>query len=140
MPFKDLARNFDYSQSIDPASYTATKTGDEVDLTSVDSALVVVNIGAVATADASNLFTFTLTQATASGGTFAAADSGQYDVVDSWDRLINATAEANDVKAFNFRPAKAKPYVKVVATETGTASAIFGATVIFTKTRQPAST
>jgi hypothetical protein len=140
MNYKDQAGQFDYSQSIDPADYTATKTGDEVDLTNAieGSVMIVVNIGAVTTADATHYFTFTVTEASATGGSFSAADSTQYSTKDSWDRIVNATSEANAVKVFNFIPSE--PFIKVVATETGTAQALFGATVLFKKRHQPAST
>jgi hypothetical protein len=136
----DNAGRFARGQSIDPASYTATKTGDEIDLSdAVDGSVwVVVNVGAVTTADATNLFTFTVTSASATGGSFSPEDSTAYTTVNSWDRLINATTEENTSYAFNL--AHTNPFVKVVATETGAAEAIFGATVYYEKRHGPANT
>lgn len=125
----DLVHNFDLERAIDPASYTATKTGEEIAL-SGGPVLVLVTVGAVAAADAENYVTFTVEQATATGGDFSAADSSQYKVADSWDRLINATTEGNAVYAFQFIPAATYDYIKVVGTETGTTEAIYDVTVI----------
>jgi hypothetical protein len=138
--YADNARRFEKGLSIPPASYTATKTGSEVDISqSVDGSVwVVVNVGATATADGSNLFTFTVTSATASGGSFSAEASTAYDAVDSWDRIINATGEANTSYAFNLHPTK--PYIKVVATATGSPSVIFDSVVLFQKRHGPANT
>lgn len=138
---KDKARNFDYLQSIAPAAITATTTGSEVSLVGVkDNVLILVDVGAISAADSSNYVTFTVTQATASGGSFSAAASGQYDTVDSWDRILNATTEGSAVYAMNFKPAKGYDYIKVVATETGTFNGIFGAHVLVDGRHQPEST
>ena len=124
---KDIARNLDSGQSINPASYTATVTGGEVSMVGKgQEVMIVIPKGAVATADGSNYFTFTVTQATASGGSFVAADSNQYDWVEG-DGVINATTEENGVMTANFRLKRGYDYLKIVATETGTAEAIFGA-------------
>jgi len=135
--YKDLVHNFDYIVGITPIDRTATVTGSEIDLLGAIDVLIIVSIGAVAIADATKLFTFTVTQCATSGGTFAAAATTQYMVADSWDRIINATTEADAVKAFQFKPTLR--YIKVVATETGAAQATFGAVVVYNKRSQPAS-
>lgn len=138
---QDIARDFDYGLSIVPVDHTATVTGEEISLVGVLDPLVAVavDVGAVAIADASNYFTFTVTQATATGGTFVAADSVQYDPVDDWDRIINATTEGSTYYVFNFRLKPNYDFIKVVATETATAQATFGAVVWKKKRHNPAS-
>ena len=124
---KDLASNLDSGISIVPAQYTATETGDEVSVVGKgQEVMIVIPIGAVAAADASNRFTFTVTQATSSGGSFTAADSGQYDWIEG-DGYINATTEADSVMTCNFYLKPTYDFLKIVATENGTADAIFGA-------------
>jgi len=137
MAFKDLCHNFDYGLSIIGADHTATATGEEIDLLGITDVMVLISVGNVAIADASNLFTFTVTECATSGGTFVAAGTTQYSTSDSWDRIINATTEEEDIYAFNFFPTKR--YIKVVATETGTAQAIFSANVIKYGRHQPES-
>lgn len=141
MSDRDIARDFERTVSILPsATKTVTTTGEEVDCSGgLGLVYIDIAIGAVATADATNLFTFTVTQCATTGGTFTAAASGQYDWVDG-DGIINATTEANSVMALNFRLNGSYPFIKVVATETGTASAFFNAIVHVPKRSMPAST
>ena len=127
--YEDLLSNFDAERAVDPASYSATKEGEIIEF-SGGPVLLAVLIGAVATATAENLFTMIMTQATSSGGDYAAADSAQYRAGDSWDRLINATGEANAVKIVQFIPKATYTHGKVVFTMTGTAEAIFGVVVL----------
>jgi len=137
MAFKDLCHNFDYGLSIAGASITATTTGDAIDLNGITDVMVLVSVGAVATADASNYQTFTVTECATAAGTYVAAGTSQYSTSDSWDRIINATTEENDIYAFNFFPTER--YIRVVATETGTTEAIFSANVIKYGRHQPES-
>jgi len=138
MAFKDLCHNFDYGLSIVPAAtLTATTTGEAIDLNGITDVMVVVPVGVIATADASNLFTFTVTECATADGTYAAAETTQYSTSDSWDRILNATTEGSDIYAFNFFPTLR--YIRVVATETGTASAFFSASVLKYGRHQPES-
>lgn len=128
---KDLASLLDAKVSIAAAQYTATATGDEVDMLGFESATILVYPSAIATADASNLVTFTLTEATTTGGTFTAVDSGDYISSGGWDRLLNATGEAADVYIFGYkRSVVSKRFIKVVGTETGTTDATYSAVVV----------
>ena len=143
---QDLGRLLYVKQSINPADHTATIEGGEVDCTLCPvNCLVRVTVGAAAIADASKLFTFTIEQATATGGTFSAADAAQYDFVPpagsstDWDGIINATTEADEVYSFNFRMKRTYDFLKVVATETGAAQIIFGATIEFEPSTLPAT-
>ena len=138
MKTNDLGGLTVFTQSIAPADRTASVTGSEVDCSLCPVvATIRVNVGTVTLADSSNLFKFTVTQCATSGGSFTDADSSQYDPVSptgsttAWDRIINATTEGSKAYTFNFRMAADYPYIKVVATETGTAQAAFGACVEF---------
>lgn len=136
--FKDIVKNFDYTTAISPASYTSTQTSSAIDLRGVKEVLVVVDVGAITTGAAENYFTFTVTD----GATSAAADavdSTQYRVADSWDRILNDedANEGRQTYAFQFLPDVR--YMKVVATATGSPSAVFGVTVLTTKRSGPAS-
>lgn len=122
--YDNLVHNLKGSVADAYAQVTATATGDEIQLTG-GAVLFIVHVHAVGAADASNYLLFTVNQATASGGTFAAADSSQY-VTNLWDRYINATTETG-VKIFQFIPAATYDYVKLIATETGTADVTYSA-------------
>lgn len=135
--YKDIVKDYDYKVSIASASITATTTGSEIDLQGAIDVKVLIPVGIVTTADATHYFTFTVTQCATSGGSFTAAATTQYHVADSWDRVINATTEGSALYAFQFKPTKR--YMKVVATETSTGQAIFGAYVEFTKRHEPGS-
>ena len=137
MAFKDLCHNFDYGLSIIGADITATTTGEAIDLTGITDVMVLISVGNVAIADASNLFTFTVTECATAAGTYVAADASQYDTSDSWDRIINATTEEETIYAFNFFPTSR--YMRVVATETGTFNGIIGAVVLKYGRHEPES-
>lgn len=106
---------------------TATTTGDEVALTG-GAVLIAVYVDTIGTADATHYFTFSVTQATASGGSFVAADAAQYKT-NLWDRIINATTETG-LFMFQFIPKATYDYIKVIGTETGTADVTFSVFVI----------
>ena len=137
----DIARNLDSGISIPPASITTTQTGDAISLVGKGSSIMgVIMIGAIAAADATNFITFTVTQCKTSGGTYTPADSGQYDWVEGDDALINATAEADSIKTFNFRPKADYDYVKIVGTVTLTVEVIYGATFLKPGRHNPVAT
>jgi len=126
----DLASNIIPKKSITALDRTATVTGSIVDLKDYKAASVMVCIGAVAIADASNYFTFTI-EVGDDSGLSDAAEVSSYEVSKlaagtTWDRKVNATGEADDVALVGFN-AGGKRYARVKATETGTAQATFGA-------------
>jgi hypothetical protein len=128
----DIARRFNWKQSIAPSSNASTVTGSEVDVTDAATMVtIVVNVGSVSAGDGSNYNTFTVTQATATGGSFGAPDADQYDLVNSWDGKINATGEANTIYLCNFRLKAGYPFIKVVMTKTGTQTIVYSATVFW---------
>ena len=139
MPYKNYAQNFDYAVADAYVNATSTQTGDEVDASANNGVITfIIHVHAIGTADGSNYFTFTVNQATSSGGTYAAANSNQYLTVDSWDRILNATTETG-IKVLQFFPARNNPYLKLIATETGTADITYSAICLFDSKHQPAS-
>ena len=135
---RNPAQNNEFACSIASASITATTTGNYVDILGADRVLIQIPVGVVSTADASNYITFTVTDGTTTTAGDAVATT-QYIAADSWDMTINATTEGSAMYAFEFIPTPGKRYIKVVGTETGTTSAIYGAYVTFSKIHQPAS-
>ena len=132
--YHDLKRNI----SINVADYTSTQTGTSVDVMGYNEALIIIPIGAVAIADASNFFTFSLTESADNSSFTAVASTDIVVESDDWDMIINATAEANAIKAFSWKRSVAgSRYIKVVATETLTAQAIFGAYVFLSGGNKP---
>lgn len=129
----DLANNIIQKLSLTAVDRTASATGTIVDLQAYKSAAVLAVIGAVTTADGSNYFTLTIEVGDDSGLSDAAAVSS-YEVSKSqdgtaWDRLVNATGEADAYKLVGFN-AGGKRYARVKWTETGTAQAVLGAAFI----------
>jgi len=137
---KNLGKDCNCLPSHNPgATLTATSTGEIVSIAGIyGTGLVIAHMGAVAAADATNYFTFSLTESATTGGSYTANTT--LAGVGGADLLINSTAEANTVKLMTFTPSRTKDWVKVVATETGTASAIISSEVMFEVSKKPANT
>jgi len=133
---RDPNANCKVVYSVAPAAITASTNGAAVDLAeSAGGHMVQVNVGVVTTADATNFFTFTVeTSANGSDGWTAIAADAYLSPRDqdgnTWDRLINATTEGPLAYQFGFRNDSNHRYARVVATETLTASAVFGASIV----------
>lgn len=129
---EDIMSNLDPGVSIPPASITATTTGDAVSLVGKGPITigVLVDVGAVATADATNFFTVSFIESDAVAGTYTAIASSRVVWIEG-DGIINATTEADTPQTANIYLAVGKDFVKAVITETATAQAIMG--VIFLK-------
>lgn len=120
--YDDIGSNLIPSISIAHAQKTSTATGSEVQLTG-GPVWIMIDITAIGAADATHFFTFTITQAIATGGSFSAATAAtQYKVKGSWDRIINATTETG-IETFQFIPKATYDFIKVVATESAGGSA-----------------
>jgi hypothetical protein len=137
-------RNFGITAGWTLGQKTATTTGSEIDITFANKVVVAINVTAIGAADASNLLTFSCTQATATGGTFSAAASAQLvnkrlAAGTAWDLLINATTETG-WHYFDFIPAAGYDFFKVVATETGTADVTCEVLCMVEKMNLPATT
>lgn len=129
----DFVNELTVYKSISPASITATTTGTAVDCYNAIECVAVIPVGTVTTADADNYVTFTISESD-DNSSYAALDSTGYLQAEnmagtSWDRIINATTEGDNVYRFQFVPSKR--YVKIVGTETGTTSAVYGGFVEF---------
>ena len=101
------------------ATLTGTTTGNIIDMQGYQEALIIVHVGTATTADGSNYFTVSLTHSDDSGM------SGEETVTASNGLLganlvINATTDANKVAKLGYNGGKR--YIRLAATETGTAS------------------
>jgi len=132
----DMGRQLKLGTSIAHAQITATTTGSEVDCTGAKEVTIAVYVSANTTSDSTNYVTFTVTNSDATGGTFDAVSSDQYDPVNSWDRVLNATTETGWF-VFNFHLTPGHPFIKVVGTETGTTDITYSAHVIERAKDQP---
>lgn len=139
----DLGSNVGVGISIlGGATITATTTGETIDLAGFNSACAVLGVGAVATADGLNYFTFTIQVGDASDMSDAASATITRAITDAgatWDRLINAATEANNAYLIGFNTG-GKRYCRIVMTATGMASAcVTGVIVKGDPIRKPAT-
>lgn len=117
------------------AATTGTRTGEIIDVRGYDQATMLVQVGTVTTADATNKFTVDLYHGDLASGTDGTS-------VDSGDRIgaafdIDASGDADKTAAFGYLGDKR--YIHVKVTESGTASVLMGATAILGKGAQQPS-
>ncbi len=108
------------------AATTGERTGAVIDTRGYDAATVVVQIGTVTTANATNYFTVDLYHGDLASGTDGTS-------VGSGDRIgaayvVDGTTNADKTIAFGYLGNKR--YIHVKVTEQGTASVIAGATAV----------
>ena len=119
----DLYHNVKGEQALIPAQVTGSVTGATIDVAKYESLKFTVNVGAVATADASNYLTVQMYEGDAS-------DMSDETLVTTDlfgdNPVINATTQANSTLEVGYKGVKRYGRLKVV--ETGTADATFGAT------------
>lgn len=119
---QDIKNHIDVVQTIEPAAYTATETGTDVDLANVNAAAVAIIVGAVTDSG----FSFEVQEAdddgTGSPGTYAAVADTDLDGTEP------TTAVASAVTEIGYHGIKR--WLRVVATDTGTGNAVFGVAVI----------
>ncbi len=119
-------------KAINPATITATANGLSIDLQGFHQLMFVLSIGAVSAADGSNYLTFTVEEAdddgTGAPGAFTAAADSTLRFLGSAP-VLNATTQANTVIKFGVSQIQ-KRWIRLVYTETGTFSALFGAVAI----------
>lgn len=116
---KDLYSNVGIEAAVVPATLTATNTSAAIDLQGYDSAMVIINTGAIA---GSGNFTPKLTECATSGGTYtdvAAADLN--------GTFVSALA-ASTVYKVGYRGSKR--YIKTVLTLNSGTSIVAGAVVV----------
>ena len=141
----DLGSNVVGGQSIVPASHTTTQTGAFVDTQGYLTAMALIDVTTLSTADAAtNLFTFTVTGSDVAAGTspVTLATTSMTNPLTSswatavgtsvvWDLKIDNTTDTNLVHTFGIvLKGFAHRYINIVATATGSPSAIFGASII----------
>ena len=133
---KDLQHNITEKYSILIDQYTDDKTdGTIVDLAGAEACRVLIPVAAVGAGDSSNYFTIKV-EVGDNADLSDAADLAATDYIEpvngageAWaNRRINATAMANTLLSFGFL-SQGKRYARVVAVETSTADATFGAII-----------
>ena len=125
----DQYNNLGVETAIDPETYTATVSGDIIDLALFESVTFTVITGAVTTADGSHYFTFTLNAGDDSALSDGATVTASTGLLGS-NLVINNASTQDDVCVGKMGYVGSKRYIQLVATETGTATALFGAVVI----------
>lgn len=109
------------------ATLTATTAGNIIDRQGYELVDVIVQVGTSTTADSSNYFTVSLTASDDSGMSGEVAVTASNGLVGS-NLVINATGDANDVNHLGYNgPLR---YVRLAATETGTASVQIAAVAV----------
>lgn len=138
----DLASKIQAVTSVRAVSTAATVTGEIVDLQNAEALAVVLNVGALVGVDADNYLTLTVEVGDVAAGTDMAAVAStdyvnpQTESGATWDRLINASGEANASYSVGIRP-QGKRYARVVLTETSAiTSALVAASIIKSSLRQ----
>jgi len=121
--------------AINVAAYTASTNGNAIDTAGYSGVTFIGFTAATTTADADNGFTFKLQHSDASSSDFEDVPIG--DVQGSM--VINAAADDDIIigkMSYVPQTVASRRYVKLVATELGTASATFGALAIKTGGRK----
>lgn len=117
---RDLASSIGVVQTLAPADYAATTKGTEVDLRDFDSAVVVINTGAITSA---GLYVVKLQESdTTTDGDFS--DVGAGDLIGSLPTALEAGKTYKQGYVGN------KRYIRAVITKTSGTSIIAGAVVI----------
>jgi hypothetical protein len=124
---RDSLNQIKATSAFDYASRTATANGTNIiDMQGFDSCSFVVQLATVTTADASNYFTFTLQAGDASDLSDGATVTAATGLLGS--NLVVNSDLSNKVGIMGY--SGGKRYVRMVATETGTASAAFSAVAV----------
>ncbi len=116
---RDLINNLGVGQSIAPAVQAASINGTGVDLRGADSAMVIVNVGAIA---GSGLWTMKLQESDALGSGYADVAAGNLEGAFT-DPLVAASETAIGYTGN-------KRYIRAVGTKTSGTSVAFGAVVL----------
>jgi hypothetical protein len=112
------------------ATLTSTTTGEIIDMQGFGFADILVQVGTSTTADGSNYFTVSLTHSDASNMAGEEAVTAALGLVGA-NLVINATTDADKVNHIGY--AGNKRYIRLAATETGTASVQIAAVARLTK-------
>lgn len=125
---RDLINGTKVTSAFNYASNTATANGTNIiDMRGFGACTFVVQVAGVTTADADNVFTFTIQAGDDSGLSDGATVTAATGLLGS-NIVIDATGDANKVGMMGY--VGGKRYCRLVATETGTASAAWSAVCI----------
>lgn len=126
---RDSLNGTKVTSAFDYASRTATANGTNIiDMRGFGSCSFAVQLATVTTADSSNLFTFTITHGDESDLSDAATVTAALGLLGSNLVINDSTTQSNMRGIMGY--VGGKRYVRLVATETGTASAAFSADCI----------
>jgi hypothetical protein len=125
---RDKLNNQKVSKAFAYASRTASGNGEIIDVRGFDALTFVIQLATVTTADSSNYFTFTLQAGDDSSLSDAATVTAATGLLGSNLVINDATAQSDFIGMMGY--AGGKRYVRLVATETGTASAAFSAVAV----------
>ena len=125
---RDNLNNAKVSKAFAYASRTASANGEIIDTRGFDSLTFVIQLATVTTADATNFFTFTLQHGDDSGLSDAATVTAATGLLGSNLVVNDSTTQSDMIGMMGY--AGGKRYVRLVATETGTASAAFSAVAV----------
>lgn len=123
---RDTVKGFTYQNALDFAASTASRDGEVIDVRGYDSATIVVKLGTVTTGSATNHFTYDLYHGDLASGTDGTAVGASERIGAAYD--VDTTTVGDSTIAFGYLGNKR--YIKVVETETGTASISAGAIAI----------
>jgi hypothetical protein len=123
---RDNVNSFKIVNALGYAARTATVSGEVIDVQGYDKATIVVQVGTVTTADATNKFAIDLYHGDLASGTDATTVPAAQRIGSAFD--IDASGDADKTGAFGYLGNKR--YIRLQATESGTASVVFGATAL----------
>lgn len=115
-----------FIEALGYAATTATRTGDVIDVRGYDAATIVAQVGTVTTASATHKFTLDLYHGDLASGTDGTSVGASERIGLAVD--VDDTTDADKTVAFGYLGNKR--YIHIVATETGTASVVLGATAV----------
>lgn len=125
---RDKLNNQKVSKAFAYASRTATGNGEIIDTRGFGALTFVIQLATVTTADSSNYFTFTIEAGDDSGLSDKATVTAATGLLGT-NLVINDSATQSDLIGM-MGYSGGKRYVRLVATETGTASAAFSAVAV----------
>lgn len=125
---RDKLNNTKVTKAFAYGSKTGSADGEIIDTRGLGSLTFVIQLATVTTADSSNYFTFTLSAGDASNLSDAATVTAATGLLGS-NLVVNDAATQSDMIGM-MGYAGGKRYVRLVATETGTASVAFSAVAV----------
>jgi hypothetical protein len=125
---RDRLNSKKVSKAFAYASRTATANGEIIDTRGFGAVTFLIQLATVTTADGSNYFTFTLSAGDDSGLSDGATVTAATGLLGSNLVINDSTTQSDMIGMMGY--AGGKRYVRLVVTETGTASAAFSAVAV----------